>query len=278
MDEFTSARSWPADRHASINDGHEFRCALSLERGFALHPLSVHATIQTETYVSLWCHLIAIARAAFSHGCLRWNGRVAPANHAARKLACQVQQITNEDIAKNAWVSPGWRGAYVSSQPESTQTALVAGVTLLGALLTYFTYTTAGPWVCNNVPLMDTYMTKAPFIQGPLIAAAGVAHFYPLHEEFCSFYPHRGAWGFWYASSFPDIQPYIARTAQAVRAALGVFALASGQHTSPPPVITTPHATHGHVPHQPVHLHRAFRMSARIWTSVSARGGHSRQH
>lgn len=86
----------------------------------------------------------------------------------------------------------------------------MAGVTLLGALLTYFTYTSAGPWVCNNLPLMDRYMPLAPFIQGPLIAAAGVAHFYPLHEEFCSFYPHRGAWGFWYASSFKGILSCIA--------------------------------------------------------------------
>ena len=129
--------------------------------------------------------------------------RTAPGKHAARGLTCRVKQITNEDIAKNPWTSPGWRGAYVSSQPEATQTAIVAGVTLLGAILTYVTYTTAGPWVCNNVPLMDTYMEKAPFIQGPLIAAAGIAHFYPSHQLFCEFYPHRGAWGFWYAPPRP---------------------------------------------------------------------------
>lgn len=126
--------------------------------------------------------------------CLR---RTAPSKHTARTVACQVQQITNEDIAQKPWAGNGWRGAFVSSQPEATQTAVVAGVTLLGALLTYFTYTTAGPWVCNNIPLMDTYMEKAPFIQGPLIAAAGVAHFYPAHQMFCEMYPHRGAWGFW---------------------------------------------------------------------------------
>lgn len=124
----------------------------------------------------------------------------APGRPDSRRVACKVQQITNEDIAKNEWTAPGWRGAYVSGQPESTQTAIVAGVTLLGALLTYFSYTTAGPWICNNVPLMDTYMQNSPFVQGPLFVLAGVSHFYPAHALFCSFYPHRGAWGFWCVS------------------------------------------------------------------------------
>ena len=63
-------------------------------------------------------------------------------------------------------------------------------MTLLGAVLTYFTYTTWGPWVCDNVPLMDNYMKLAPLIQPPLFVAAGVAHFV-THKEFCRFYPHQ---------------------------------------------------------------------------------------
>jgi hypothetical protein len=65
-----------------------------------------------------------------------------------------------------------------------------SGISVLGAILTYFTYTTWGPWVTANVPTFDRYMSLAPFIQGPLIAAAGVAHF-TNHEDFTNFYPHK---------------------------------------------------------------------------------------
>ena len=63
-----------------------------------------------------------------------------------------------------------------------------SGVSLLGAALTYLSYTTVGPWVCTNVPLFDRYMATAPFIQGPLFAIAGVAHF-AVPESFTCFYP-----------------------------------------------------------------------------------------
>lgn len=143
------------------------------------------------------CMIPAHGDSAFGLGRSPCILRKAPAKRCARKITCLAQHINIEDNAKNPWSSPGWRGAYVSSQPEATQTALVAGVTLLGALLTYFTYTTAGPWVCNNLPLMDSYMQTSPYVLGPLFAAAGVSH-YPFHEGFCTVYPHQGAWGLWY--------------------------------------------------------------------------------
>jgi hypothetical protein len=65
-----------------------------------------------------------------------------------------------------------------------------ASVSALGALLTYLTYTSWGPWVCAHVPLMDTYMQRAPFIIPPIFVVAGGAHFI-THREFCSFYPHQ---------------------------------------------------------------------------------------
>ena len=65
-----------------------------------------------------------------------------------------------------------------------------AGVTLLGAVLTYFTYTTWGRWVCKTVPLMVNYMKLAPMILPPLFVAIGLTHFV-LHKEYCRFYPHQ---------------------------------------------------------------------------------------
>lgn len=65
-----------------------------------------------------------------------------------------------------------------------------AGVSVLGAALTYLSYTTVGPWICTNVPFFDKYMATAPFIQGPLFAAAGVAHFV-TPESFTCFYPSK---------------------------------------------------------------------------------------
>lgn len=52
------------------------------------------------------------------------------------------------------------------------------------------TYTTWGPWTCENVPLMDSYMRLAPLIQPPLFAVAGIAHF-AAHHQFARFYPHK---------------------------------------------------------------------------------------
>jgi hypothetical protein len=65
-----------------------------------------------------------------------------------------------------------------------------SGVTLFGAVLTYFSYTMWGPWACANIPLLDAYMQLAPFIGPPLFVLAGIAHF-TMHEEFCQFYPHQ---------------------------------------------------------------------------------------
>jgi hypothetical protein len=73
--------------------------------------------------------------------------------------------------------------------PQRPQISDCAGVTLVGAVLTYMTYTAWGPWTCANVPFMDSYMRLAPFIQPPLFIAAGVAHF-TAHQNFCRFYPH----------------------------------------------------------------------------------------
>lgn len=120
----------------------------------------------------------------------------APRKQAKRQIESQASHITNEDIAKHPWASPGWRGAYVSSQPKATQAGIVAAVTLLGAALTYFTNKIAGPWICANSPLMGNYMTSAPLVLGPFIAAVGVIHF-TMHEALCSFYPPQGTWGFW---------------------------------------------------------------------------------
>lgn len=121
----------------------------------------------------------------------------AAGKQAKRQFECQARQITNEDIAQKPWASPGWRGAYVSSQPKAAQAAIVAGVTILGAALTYFTTKIAGPWICANIPVMGNYMTSAPLVLGPFIAAVGVIHF-TMHEVLCGFYPPPGTWGFWY--------------------------------------------------------------------------------
>lgn len=118
-----------------------------------------------------------------------------------------LPEVTNDDIEKLPWAAPGYRNAYVSAQPPEVQTAIIAGVTLLGTVLTYLNYTTVGPWVCENVPFFDRYMATAPFIQGPLFALAGVAHFL-VPESFTCFYPVRGAWGFWYLPGTPSFHVY----------------------------------------------------------------------
>jgi hypothetical protein len=89
--------------------------------------------------------------------------------------------------------SPPARAGRPAGAPDAGQLHCVSGcsgLTALGALLTYYSYTTAGPWIAANVPLMDTYMDRAPFIIPPLFAVAGVAHF-TSHRTFCSFYPHQ---------------------------------------------------------------------------------------
>jgi hypothetical protein len=37
-------------------------------------------------------------------------------------------KVTNEDLVQAPWARPGWRGAWVSSQPEAVQAAIVAGM------------------------------------------------------------------------------------------------------------------------------------------------------
>lgn len=120
----------------------------------------------------------------------------APTKQAKRRLESRASHITNEDISKHPWAGPGWRGAYVSSQPNATQAGIVAAVTLLGAALTFFNNNIAGPWICANLPLMANYMATAPLVLGPFIAAVGVTHF-TSHDALCSFYPPQGTWGFW---------------------------------------------------------------------------------
>ena len=44
------------------------------------------------------------------------------------------------------------------------------------------------------MPLMGRFMSNAPFILGPMFAAAGVSHF-TLHQMFCGFYPAQARFG-----------------------------------------------------------------------------------
>ena len=109
--------------------------------------------------------------------------------HGQRKIAsmqCQQRAASAVWTAASffAMLRPGLR------EHELSWSATCAGVTLLGAVLTWLTYAYWGPWTCANVPLMDKYMQLAPLIQPPLFAVAGVAHFI-THEEFCRFYPHQ---------------------------------------------------------------------------------------
>lgn len=67
---------------------------------------------------------------------------------------------------------------------------LFAGLSGLGAAMTYLTYTSWGPWLCSNVPGLGNYMDVAPYVNAPIFIGAGIAHFV-THQEFCKFYPHQ---------------------------------------------------------------------------------------
>jgi hypothetical protein len=65
-----------------------------------------------------------------------------------------------------------------------------AGLTAIGAILTYFSLTTWGPWLGAHFACFQGYMDTVPYAIAAGYAAAGVMHF-KQHTTFCGIYPHQ---------------------------------------------------------------------------------------
>ena len=118
--------------------------------------------------------------------------------------------------------------AAVQQLPLPAQAACVTGI--LAAL-------GAGTHVCSSVvapaleaaaPTLFSFSRATWPLLGVTYVAAGVAHF-TLHDEFCTMFPQRGAWGLWYlpgSASFHVNWTGVAEIAGGLGVLLGATSLA----------------------------------------------------
>lgn len=119
--------------------------------------------------------------------------------------ATQSQSPTETQMPE--WAAPGYRGAWVSSLPKSSQAALFAAIAVFLGAGTAFTASVAGPYMSAHLPSFLQVTKTSWFPLGPIFVAAGIAHF-TEKQGFVDMYPHRGAWGIWYLPGSPTFHVY----------------------------------------------------------------------
>eukprot|EP00873_Tetraselmis_striata_P039817 jgi/Tetstr1/460081/TSEL_005401.t1 len=101
------------------------------------------------------------------------------------------------------WSAPGYKGAAVSSMPDTSQAAIVAGVFAGLGVGTAASCSLVGPAIARSLPGFFAFSESTWPLLGVTFLAAGVAHF-TVEQGFLDMYPHRGAWGIYYLPGSPS--------------------------------------------------------------------------
>ena len=138
-------------------------------------------------------------------GCspLKWTKGSSHRPAAPRTVSVRSAKQGGKSAETPPWSEPGYMGAAVSSMPETTQAAVVAGIfTALGAG-TVFGCSVIGPTIATAIPDLFAFSKTTWPILGVTYVAAGIAHF-GLEQGFLDMYPHRGAWGIYFLPGSPS--------------------------------------------------------------------------
>mmetsp|Transcript_26994 Transcript_26994/g.43238 ORF Transcript_26994/g.43238 Transcript_26994/m.43238 type:complete len:296 (+) Transcript_26994:77-964(+) len=111
--------------------------------------------------------------------------------------------VSSADLDSPPWSVPGYRGAQVSSLPESTQAASVFAVWAGLAGLTALACGTVGPALSDAFPEYMAWSRGTWPVLGVTYIAAGAAHF-GVKQGFLDMFPHKGAWGFFNIPGSPS--------------------------------------------------------------------------
>jgi len=113
----------------------------------------------------------------------------------ARRLVQPSARLADnmQPAASKPWAQPGYEGAFISSLPESQQTAFFLGVYAVLGVGTWLTTSYVAPHLASIFPAMASpEAVRWPFAAGFLIV--GILHF-TATEDLMTIYPHEGAWG-----------------------------------------------------------------------------------
>ena len=119
--------------------------------------------------------------------------------------------------------------AAVQQLPLPAQAACVTGILVALGAGTHVCSSVVAPALEAAVPSLFAFSRATWPLLGLTYVAAGVAHF-SLHDEFCTMYPQRGAWGIWYlpgSASFHVNWTGVAEIAGGLGVLLGATPLAS---------------------------------------------------
>ena len=66
---------------------------------------------------------------------------------------------------------------FILTRVSQTLQCAFAGLTIVGALLTYFAHTLWGPYLCSKYNFFSGYMNIVPYVSAAIYTLVGVLHF-----------------------------------------------------------------------------------------------------